>query len=252
MANSTYYFPESLNSDNFALRTMTIGVFELRTFVDTYSELKERATKAYDEIIKGETYVSSIEEITKKYRGSIITNITLPIPNELSDSTAHQWNVESGFAKTGADSFGLTAVQDGVIARLANLDAKSKPLVNPGYFQNYTGTEPRSFSFSYNFVPNSSDEAEQLVEIIRLLKKYSSPTETASLLLTAPHFFSVTFGNQKLQGLTNIRPCVLSSIEVNYSGSGYLETTMDGMPKNIIMSLTFNEIRAITSSDWGE
>jgi hypothetical protein len=252
MANPAYWFPDSLNTPDFELRKMTLTIFKIKTLVGTSQELKNKLLQLKEEAIsqvKDGEINSVVNEITK-FNGDPLVSISLPIPNELNDTTQHNWNLDTGLSKSFADSTGLTSLQDGVLAKVAASQGMNKPLVNPGYFQNYTGSEPRSFTFTYNFIPNNQEEAERLVEIITLLKKYSSPTQTAGLLLTAPNVFGLTFGNPKLQKLTNIRPCVISNIDVNYSGAGFLETTMDGMPKYLILSINFSEIKAITSDDW--
>lgn len=251
MADNTrasYWFPNTLKSDDFALRKMTIGVYGIKTLAGTTKELAAKVLKAGSEVLSGE--FNSAEKVMTDFNGEIITSISLPIPNELQDEQSHQWTVDTGFTKMAMDHTGLGAIQDGIAAKAFNLAGKNKILGNPGYFQNYTGSEPRTFTFTYNFIPNNSAEADELIKIITLLKKYSSPTPNAGILLTAPNFFNVKFGNETLQKLTNIRPCIIQDISVNYSGSGFLETTMDGMPKHLILNITFAEISAITSADW--
>ena len=48
-------------------------------------------------------------------------------------------------------------------------------MLNPGYFQNYTGSGLRNFNFSYDFIPKNSDEALQITKIVQAFKQYSSP-----------------------------------------------------------------------------
>ena len=54
-------------------------------------------------------------------------------------------------------------------------------MVNPGYFQNYTGSSLRSFMLDYIFQPRSREEALTVIDIITAFKKYSSPNITKEL-----------------------------------------------------------------------
>jgi hypothetical protein len=99
-------------------------------------------------------------------------------------------------------------------------------------------------------IPNSRTEANTIIKVIKLLKKHSSPHLTANSIMLAPNFFHFWFSNDTLQLLTGIRPCIISSVSTNYAGSGILETTMDGMPKQIELSINIKELRAITEDKW--
>lgn len=245
------YFPDSLAGADFQFRKMTIGIYEIKSFTNIKEELIDKITQVAADVAS-EKYASAMDEITKKMYGKLMRSISLPIPNELADIAAHGWSADTGLAKMAADTFGVNKILNSDLAnRVQNQLGMSKISVNPGYYQNYTGSGPRFFSFTYNFIPNSSKEAQNLIDIIMTIKKYTSPTaHLGSTMLLAPHVLHVEFGNPKLNKLTNIRPCVLQSIDVNYSGSGFLETTMDGMPKHIVLSISLAETRALNSNDW--
>lgn len=63
-----------------------------------------------------------------------------------------------------------------VIGLMSLMAGRRKALVNPGYFQNYTSSSPRTFEFSYTFYSRNRDEALTVLNIIRSFKMYSSPT----------------------------------------------------------------------------
>lgn len=244
------HFPDSLVGIDFRYRKMTLGIYEIKPIAELKDEIVDKLTKAADDYKNGE-YSTAIEEITKKLGGKLMRNISLPIPNELADLAAHGWSADTGLMKEAMDAVGITKLAGGIASKIQDQLGLSKITPNPGYFQNYSGSGPRFFSFTFNFIPNSQKEANTLIDIIMTIKKYSSPTSTlAGTALLAPHVFHIEFGNDKLNRLTNMRPCVLQSIDVNYSGSGFMETTMDGMPKHIVVSMSFAESRALTSDDW--
>ena len=41
-----------------------------------------------------------------------------------------------------------------------------KPMVDPGLFQNYSGSVPRGLSLSFDFIPNNGLEAKNIMNII--------------------------------------------------------------------------------------
>ena len=99
-------------------------------------------------------------------------------------------------------------------------------------------------------MPSNPDEALIVLEMIKILKQYSSPSEITNLgLISAPHYFLMEFGNKTIHKSINLQPLVISSIDMNY-GSGVVDTTFDGMPKVITMTLNMTERRMITHEDW--
>lgn len=68
-----------------------------------------------------------------------------------------------------------------VIGLMSLMAGRRKALVNPGYFQNYTSSTPRTFEFSYTFYSRNRDEALTVLNIIRSFKMYSSPTSKVNI-----------------------------------------------------------------------
>lgn len=141
--------------------------------------------------------------------------IILPTPINLSDNQSHSWSQEttigafekmsqglgaaagkigSGFAvvgsagakvaaalgtltsfTTGAFSIAANAGKSPVIGLVSMFAGRRKSLVNPGYFQNYTNSTPRTFEFNYTFHSRNKEEALTVLNIIRTFKYYSAP-----------------------------------------------------------------------------
>ena len=287
------YFPVNMANEEFALRKVTLKIFESQTLLsvfDNSGEKIEQFTKEIqeknDKISKQDGAVNKISEAINQY-GNLVRemkrlnakfefSIVLPIPNELSDVYSHDYGVENGIiGAIGSDSMDSDKIDDkgkgigaklkkagGSIsgatkamlgdfnAKLAGSLGKQRNLLNPDFCQNYRGSAPRTFTFTFNLIPNSKKEAEDMVNIILTLKKYSSPKVTASFLMTQPRFFCIEFGNPQLNKMINALPCVLQEVNTNYSAGGYVDTTLDGMPKYVSLQLTFAEYRAIDFDDW--
>ena len=258
------YFPDNIMSKNFDNKRLYITIYESKSVENIETQLKNTFNRAKEKVKsaindKSKSVVSTVGNIlneVEEFKGVEKLIIALPLPNELSDSQAHGFSADTGIVKDVVDK--VDDIASGVIGfsinkaigRISSTLSSQRVLANPGYFQNYTGSAPRSFSFSFKMVPNSRKEADTIIEVIKQLKKHSSPSITANSIMRAPNFFHFWFSNDTLQVLTGIRPCIISDISTNYAGSGILETTMDGMPKQIEISINIKELRTITEDKW--
>lgn len=119
---------------------------------DTLESLDAGATSATDAMIG----VAALSSIFKSIQG-----IAAPLIGTLSLS-----KVVTGFLNAGkSPSVGLMSMFSGA----------RKTLVNPDYWQNYTGSDPRTFEFKYVFQPRSREEATEVLNILRVFKMLSSP-----------------------------------------------------------------------------
>ena len=127
-----------------------------------------------------------------------------------------------------------------------------KAVVDPGYFQNYNGSTPRSFTLAYTLVPQSQKEAQTIKDIILWFKQYSSPTFISnSPLMGAPFVFNISFaGNQYITDMFKMDKCVLTGISVDYASDGSFMLYKDGFPKQIGLALNFAEVELKYAQDY--
>jgi len=257
------HFPDNITTEDFRYRRMTIIIHDIKSFKEVgkdlqnkLKDLKEKTTAAFasnNGVLTSTESVLSVIGKVKEYGGKPLHNIILPIPNELNDSVTHNFQQKDGIASSVLSSIpGVNTAQEEVGSRMANVSGAQKIMANPGYFQNYTGSDPRTFDFTFKLIPNNKAEANTISEIIRLVKKFSSPsTDQSGVIMTAPNFFTLQLDNKNpLQALLNIQPCVVSNVSTNYASTGVLETTMDGNPKFMDLKITFKEVRAMEQKDW--
>lgn len=217
---------------------------------DEFKKHKETFEKAWDEGMKLiEPYLTGSE---------LKCLITLPLPGSLSDSQSHEWKADtylsaagdlatavagkipggSNFVKNTIEIFNQSLRAGGVIT---NHFGVRKPILNPGYFQNYTSSGLRTFSFSFNFIAESQSEAKSIIEIIKAFKRYSSPSELADkFVLLSPFKWMINVSNGVVNELISLRECVCTSVNVTY-GNDKFDCFEDGMPKKITLSLNFSE-----------
>ena len=196
------------------------------------------------------------------------SSVTLPYPISLSDNQNHNWeNTEgllaqvtgnalsaSGESLSGKAAFIKKVLGDGkkMYAGLMNSLGVRKAVVDPGYFQNYNGSTPRSFTMAYTLVPQSQKEAQTIKDIILWFKQYSSPTFISnSPLMGAPFVFNISFaGNQYITDMFKMDKCVLTGISVDYASDGSFMLYKDGFPKQIGLALNFAEVELKYAQDY--
>lgn len=214
----------------------------------------------------------------KEVEQNTIFSIVLPLPNELTDTQQHDWNTAKGIKGTvlgGIENQAVSQFVGGTIAgklgmtiseatpvigagiaagagmevqqalgAMADSAGLRKPLSDPGYFQNYTGSQPRTFNMTFDLVPSNPEEAKEIIEIVLKLKEASSPEMMAGgVSMLAPCFFDIELSNEYISGMSHLRGVVLQNIVVNYGADGAMQQFPDGTPKYMQLGLTFVERR---------
>lgn len=201
------------------------------------------------------------------------TSVILPMSPSFAESLSHRWthtdmleateSVYSALSSLGGSYIGdfakgmtlLTAVNKfrNVASEMkmhgaeARITGKRNLKLNPGYFANYDGSDFRTFSFKFDFLPQSQSEAKTVLDIIRVFKAYSCPksSDTGSGgdtdYMEEPHLWTITVGNQTVNDMLAIGYCVCTGVEVSYGESSELLLFKDGMPKQISLSVVFTE-----------
>ena len=216
------------------------------------------------------------------------SSVTLPYPTSLSDNQNHNWeNTEGAIAqitnnilspsggssgdpgnpgnpgdpggkkgkgKSFKSAFLKKVLGDGKKMYGATLNefGVRKAIIDPGYFQNYNGSVPRSFTMAYTLVPQSQKEAQTIKDIILWFKQYSSPTFVPNTpIMGAPFIFNISFaGNQYITDMFKMDKCVLTGISVDYASDGAFMLYKDGFPKQIGLALNFAEVELKYAQDY--
>ncbi len=258
-------FPAYLNDDAYKNRHLSINVKLAPEMSGDYKEVIKKVLsdgkEMADTISKNSKSNTGLEEnhkSIKKYRNKMRTGVTilklvLPLPNELNDSQSHTWNKESGVISTLSKkitdlSLGGVSVSTAV-GSLADSFGIRKPMADPGYFQNYEGSEPRTFTLSFDLIPESAIEMKNMMDIIKYLKQYSLPAGTMDgVSIVAPHFFDISISNKYIDDLTDIKGVVLTNMTIDWGADGAMQYLPDGSPKHTKLTLSFTERRMRTSA----
>jgi len=264
-----HWYPDYIRDPIHKMRSMRIIVKENVSFDgNTEKFKKELETKVNEvtEIIKNSANVwqsgkkvsdintTDVDKNTKRLTmATPIYAVCLPLPNELMDSQSHNWQMEAGiFGQLAGGALDKVAIKGvGVNKLLAEASSSlgfRKPMVDPGMFQNYNGSSPRGFSFSFDLIPNNATEAESIMNIILNLKKFSLPRSVISgVSLLAPFLFEIEIGNEKMRKLINMNDVVMTEIGVNYGADGNMQFFSNGMPKFIQLNMGFSERSVVTA-----
>lgn len=284
-----YMYPHDIKDNKYAFRKVTIKVKEQssdQSSKDAYEKSKKDLEEQQTKVLTAASSVADVQQNLKAnskssaYDTSAI--IVLPLPNTFTDSQSHGWSNETGIIGTigknlmsmaspsgiakkvaGATSGAASTVASGaadamsgitldkVLGASASALGQRKPLIDPGYFQNYSGSDPREFTMTWDLVPSSGAEANDIVMIIMKLKEYSAPSKMVNgVSLWAPHFFSIEFGNPFISAMAKIDRVVIKNISVDYGADGFMQQHFDGMPKHMTLSLTFAECDMSTADDY--
>lgn len=283
--------PYIRDNEAYENRKIFIHIVESPGYTKTVEQVKDLVMNAAEQAASAvggdgdfKSIIRNLEESGKEIgNSSTVMTIVLPLPNELTDTQQHDWNTTKGIMGTalggienqsvrnigsvvtegafglaskipvvgaGANAFGNMEVQN-ALGAMADASGMRKPLADPGYFQNYTGSQPRTFNMTFDLVPANPDEALTIMEIIMRLKQYSSPKVTAKgVSMLAPNYFDIDISNRWISGLASIQGVVLQNIVVNYGADGSMQQYPDGTPKYIQLGLTFVERKMRTAADF--
>lgn len=168
----------------------------------------------------------------------------------IQDANA-QKSLQQYFAGAAVEAAG------GNVSGLGILTRATGAVLNNNQELLFQGPSLRSFSFSFDFSPRDANEAENVRQIIRILKKSMSakrngPTSVQGLFIGSPEVFELSYrtGQNEHKFLNRFKQCALTDMQVNYNASGSYATYYDGTPVHMQMSLTFQELNPIYAEDY--
>lgn len=280
MAVSSLVFPSFLSNANYENKKVTFKAMlpsaeKTESAEGEDSSLFSKIKVAYNDAVK------DTKDLAQSVAGAIPdgfdleSSVTLPYPVSLSDNQNHSWeNTEGLLAQTSGTALNVAGEiasnlknkigndivksalgdsnPDKLYAAVSNNLGIRKNIIDPGYFQNYTGSAPRSFVMAYTLVPQSQHDAQTIKDIILWFKQYSSPTFiSGSPLMGAPFLFNISFaGNAYLSDMFKMDKCVLTGISVDYASDGAFMLYKDGFPKQIGLALNFAEVELKYAQDY--
>lgn len=133
------------------------------------------------------------------------------------------------------------------------LSKSSGMVANPKSEQLFKNVDFRTFTFSYQFHPRSSDEARSVQDIIKMFKLHMHPEfkSSSEFLYLVPSEFDISYyhGGVENKNLHRHTSCVLTDMNISYMPQGVVAMFPDGHPTQINVTLTFKELALLTKEN---
>ena len=157
--------------------------------------------------------------------------------------------IGAAIAGRAIGAFGGNVTPNQLIARA------SGQILNPNLELLFEGVQLRVFPFQFEFFPRNYDEAQQVKNIIRVLKRSmaSKKGDTGKgVFIKQPDIFQLEYkqGGKPHPFLNKFLPAHLTNMKVNYTQSGNYSTFYDGTPTHISVQCSFTEVNPVYQEDY--
>ena len=167
--------------------------------------------------------------------------------------------VRAALSGLGLQAFGSNVTPNTMISRA------SGKILNSNKELLFEGVNLRNFAFNVTFSPRSKKESERVLKIIRSLKTSMAPKAgseyvpgsgnfkgSGGIFLNAPDIFLIKYLHRGKEHpfLHKFKPCALTSLNVNYTGSNIYSSYGDGTPTLIKVQMQFGEMNPMYAEDY--
>jgi len=161
-------------------------------------------------------------------------------------------------AKEGLTNFINTTLDTLAPGARALQQINSGKVITPRMEMMFEGVGRRSFSYTFNFIPKSAEEAKTIEKIIYTFKENMMPeysNKTTRREMKIPNTFDITYmyQNQENGFINKISSCFLQKIDVQYGADRYTAhestTSLNGTgtpPQKSQITLDFVEIETLS------
>ncbi len=222
---------------------------------------------------------------------TILGSISLPIPGGIKDENGCDWagnTMDEVAIQAGALARGIlgtsgesgTDAADAIVGRLGNnsevvqkaiketfagkavgvknLMTRSTGLIfNPNLELLFDKPVLRGFQFSFDLIPRSQKEAEEIIKIIRFFKQGMAAIRSESnLFLLSPHVFQVHYilngdGQNDHPYIGKMKECAMTNFNVDYTPQANYSTLKDGFMTAYKISMQMKELEPIFNDEYG-
>lgn len=138
----------------------------------------------------------------------------------------------------------------------------SKAAINPFMKMLFRNVNFRNFEFLFRFTPHNEDESPKIYEIIQEFRAAALPSTSEageSCGTPDPLAFKVGYPRELEIGyiyqgeehpwLNKFKRCVITDLNVNYTGAGFYASMRDGFPAQTELRMAFSEIEMVYRED---
>lgn len=190
----------------------------------------------------------------------VLNTVYLPLPDNIQNNYQPSWEMTSlrtieGIREVArandVEEGALTLLKTAYSLSLGDLNRRLfSQTPNPKKQALFNGIEPRSFQWSWTFIPYSEQESKVIEDVIRTFATNSLPDieKSSDIFFDFPAEFGIKFKNTK--GLPVLDYCVCQGVNVSYSQSN-TQLMQDGRASQITLSLSFLETSLRTKTKPG-
>jgi hypothetical protein len=212
----------------------------------------------------GESRISSLAGAGLKLSGDLLDVVTgRKTEKELGDTVKEELTGVRGavdLLRTDFKSRAQVAIVNaaaGTSIQVSDVRGRqSGQIVNQNVELLFNSVSIRPFGFNWDFTPRNDKEAEAVLQMIKTFKKSAAPKKTVGQngFLSAPDIFRLTYkkGIDNQRYLNKFKMCALTSVGVDYTGSGIHATYESGSPVHYKLNLSFTELEPIYAEDYGD
>ena len=223
---------------------------------------------------------------------TILGSVSLPIPGGIKDENGCDWagntmdevQIQTGAlarAFTGASDENPGSAAEAIVGRLGdnsdvvkkaiketfagkavgvkNLMTRSTGMIfNPNLELLFDKPVLRGFQFSFDLIPRSKKEAEEVVKIIRFFKQGMAAIRSESnLFLLSPNVFQVHYvlngdGSKDHPYIGKMKECAMTNFNVDYTPQANYSTLKDGFMTAYKISMQMKELEPIFNDNYDE
>ena len=223
---------------------------------------------------------------------TILGSVSLPIPGGIKDENGADWQggtmnqIEIEAAGVARGALGVSGETAGEAARGtagrlgANNEVVKKAIgevlagkavgvqglmtrttgmvFNPNLELLFDKPTLRGFEFTFDLVPRSKNEAEEIVKIIRFFKQGMSPIRSESnLFLLSPNVSQVHYvlngdGSNDHPYIGKMKECAMTNFAVDYTPQQNYSTLADGFMTAYRISMQLKELEPVFNDDYGK
>ena len=190
-----------------------------------------------------------------------------PYDAEFVGAIVNSLNAEQAVTASAVLNPGIQAMRKFGGQNIVNLASQRlAAALNPNKSVIFESVRFRSYSFSWNFAPNTEQESDTLRKIIRRIKSYSLPTYAKSSenglvdynVFNYPYMVKVKlypWANDSSEDaeMFQTKHCVIDSISINYAPENNLSffNSERNSPTFVSLTLNLTEIELFTGEDFG-
>lgn len=197
--------------------------------------------------------------------GDSKTLIQMALPSSsINDSFSHNWSSDkSNFEQSmknflnskasAKDASGKTKFISNAASGALTAAGKIAPTI---ILTTYNSSDTRKFTWNFQMIPQSREEAIVCQNIIHTFKLWSSPGSFEMGLSIYPYavipkITTYDGADCPLGNMLKLFPCVIEDVSVSYFDNGQIITYKDGMPKSILLSIQTKELIFHTRTSLG-